>query len=82
VKIDPDAMAFPQPMAENPFGTTQTAFEKHPDFGGLSIRAHFASLAMQGMLANPSMDVANIGDVQISQLAVFFANGLIHELNK
>jgi len=93
VKIDPDAMAFPQPMAENPFGTTQTAFEKHPDFGGLSIRAHFASLAMQASVSAMTPAYCEAVKIEaekhgitesrfIARMAIEHADSLIAELNK
>ena len=46
---------------------------------GLSIREHFAGLAMQGMLADPSRDQPTD---QIAGLATKFADALIAELAK
>ena len=44
-KIDPDAPAFPNAEGENPHGYIWPST-------GLTVRAHFAAMAMQGMLAD------------------------------
>lgn len=49
-------LAFPQPMAATPTGEMYCAVEKHPDFGGMTLRDYFAAKAMQGILANPNKD--------------------------
>lgn len=49
-----------------------------PDTIGISIRSHFASLAMQGMLSNPKAGSRQL----ICECAVEFADALIAELNK
>lgn len=44
MKIDPHSQAFPVPASDDN--------ERYP---GLTVRAHFAVLAMQGMCANPAI---------------------------
>jgi hypothetical protein len=46
--------AFPQPMAALPTtGEMYCAYEKHPDFGGMTLRDYFAAAALRGYMANP-----------------------------
>jgi hypothetical protein len=53
-KIDNGGLAFPQPMAVMPTtGEMHCAFEKHPDFAGMTLRDWFAGMALQGLLAQP-----------------------------
>lgn len=50
---------------------------------GLTIRAHFAAMAMQGMMANPAL-LAGDPDIyrKVAAHALLHANALIAELNK
>lgn len=48
-------------------------------YGGLTIREHFAGLALQGILANPE----RVGSFsEAAEAAVLFADALIDELNR
>ncbi len=47
---------------------------------GLTIRAHFAAMAMQGLLSDHNLTQALSGD--IAEMAVEAADALIAELNK
>lgn len=57
-------------------------------YGGLTIRQHFASMAMQGLLSNPSINklLENIDDgfkhESIAVTALLAADALITQLNK
>lgn len=44
--------AFPQPMATSAEGSMYVAAEKHPDFGGMTLRDYFAGQALVGYLAS------------------------------
>lgn len=52
--------------------------------GGLTIRQHFAAMAMQGLLANDWSDYRRNDEdcVNLSKAAVNYADALISELNK
>lgn len=72
--------AFPQPhhYCKN-CGTMQTLTE------GISLRAHFAELAMQGLLSNPKWtdgQAASTATPSTAQASVRLADALIAELNK
>lgn len=47
---------------------------------GMSLRAYIATSAMQGILANPNFNPLNFGDKMIVELSLFFADGLLHQL--
>lgn len=49
MKIDPNAPAFPVPDTVHANGQVQYGAN------GLTVRAHFAAMAMQGMCANPAI---------------------------
>ena len=49
-------------------------------YGGLTIREHFAGLAMQGLLADPSSSSATAWD--LAHVAIEHADALIAELAK
>lgn len=49
---------------------------------GASLRDWFAGEALAGMLANPGMNPRDIGNKEISELAMFFADAMIAERNK
>lgn len=74
--IDPDEPAFPRTYS-------------HDGHNGITIRAHFASLALQGLLSDTST-LASLKDIApqgseadfIAQAALNFADALITELNK
>jgi hypothetical protein len=51
--------------------------------GGLTIRQHFAAIAMQGLLANP--EIQKIQSLTVNSIAIEaiqYADALIAELNK
>lgn len=88
MKIDPNAPALPclcQPDGNgNPHGAqvgSATFWET-----GLTIRAHFAAMAMQGLLSNPLLENAIDGPkcvyATIAGDALKHADALIAELNK
>jgi hypothetical protein len=54
-----------------------------PDAGehGLTKREHFAALAMQGMLANPTPQMSQADFIKIARWSVKHADALIEELN-
>lgn len=68
MKIDPNHSAFPNPSN----GMSM------PDYG-LTIRAHFAAMAMQGLCANPKFFDAPSS--QIAAAAVLQADALIKALS-
>lgn len=50
---------------------------------GLTIRQHFAAMAMQGLLSNPNYGIHEEGAFDcVSQDATRIADALINELNK
>lgn len=75
MKIDPNAPAFPVPMVpcDNAGGFTDVRE------GGLTVRAHFASLVMQGLMACP--ETAGKA-MEFAAWSVEHADALIAELNK
>ena len=57
-------LAFPQPMAALPTtGEMYCAFEKHPDFGGMTLRDYFAAAALQGMMASESTKIMSMAEL-------------------
>ena len=83
MKIDPNDSAFPITESTNAHGN-MTAINDSCAYivssGGLTIRAHFAALAMQGML---SYNDSPIGRGSLfARNAVEYADALITELNK
>ena len=52
-----DAPAFPQPMAAMPTGEMYCSCEKHPDFGGMTLRDYFAAKAMAAVWRDVPDDV-------------------------
>ena len=68
MKIDPNASAFPCDHAI-PLPTS-----------GLTIRAYFAAMAMQGLISDPDCDSERYSD--FAESAVNFADALIVELSK
>lgn len=56
----------------------------HSRYEGLTIRQHFAAMAMQGLMANPNcIDGKGGGTIQwVVKGSVDFADALIIELNK
>ncbi len=44
---------------------------------GMSLRDHYAGLAMASILSNPNVNPLECGDKQVSELAFFFANGML-----
>lgn len=89
MKVDPNAPAMPSsvsiPEITDASGRYTPAYTHlNP---GLTIRAHLAAMAMQGLLANPHglEYMAKSGkdnSVLIAQDAVVFADALIAEMNK
>lgn len=72
MKIDPQAPAFPAPNDANVNGQP-----------GLTVRAYFAGLAMQGLCANPALQQidARSAATHVSVSAVRMADALIAALN-
>ena len=68
--IDPNAPAFPRESSPTAYGTT-----------GVTTRTYLAGLAMQGMLANPSL-IDGDGLPWIAEHAVKMADHFITALNK
>ena len=50
--------------------------------GGLTIRQHFAAMAMQGLLSNTKNGYDTKAAVTYAENAVYLADALIAELNK
>lgn len=73
MKTDPNALAFPY---EEMNGQRET----YRDHFGLSVREHFAVLAMQGAMSNPAY--FGLTTDRIADLAVSQADALISSLNK
>ena len=46
---------------------------------GLNLREYYAGLAMQGMLADPSIDM---GSGELAEVAVLFADALVRALEE
>lgn len=69
MKINPEASAFPLTEPAKPMQSVSP---------GLSIRAHFASLAMQGQIAH----YGSANPESIAKSAVKAADALIEELNR
>jgi hypothetical protein len=89
MKIDPDAPAFPWEDINHRTGQHRTG--QPSASAGLSIRAHFASLAMQRMAGNPAIigpnpmcgvAYVNGSPETLAQMAIQQADALIAELNK
>lgn len=69
----------------------QVAIYRQPDGtcrvdSGLTIRQHFAAMAMQGMLSNPESNRPGVSKLPLAQAlamaSVTVADALINELNK
>ncbi len=74
MKIDPNSPAFP---AE---GGNDSGLHANP---GLTTRAHFAAMAMQGVLADPNVRFRGDEDYEENaSVCVKMADALIAELNK
>ena len=67
--------AFPVPPPS--YDTERCHWSELPT--GMTIRAHFAVMAMQGIIANPNYALS---PVESADLAVYRADALIEELNK
>lgn len=74
-QIDPEAPAFPSPEEVNEFGVVVAPAPK-----GLTIRAHFAAMAMQGFCQGAYTD--NWNEVECAEHAVLMADALISALNQ
>lgn len=72
-KINPESPAFPIFLQEG------LSHNSHVD-AGLSIRAHIAAMAMQGLLA--SGDFTDTAEHALAGLAVRQGDALIEQLNK
>ena len=48
--------AFPQPMATSHDGTMYVSHEKHPDWGGMTLRDYVAIAVVAALYANPRDD--------------------------
>lgn len=74
MKIDPNAPAYPVDL------------DSHSH--GLSIRAHFAAMAMQGMIDSitrmeePGTSIIPHRPIEVAEISVVYADALIAELNK
>ncbi len=80
--INPDAPAFPVPLQD---GETIGQRGGHISPNGLTVREHFAAMAMQGILACEFDVEIQAGENQLQAIArcsVAQANALIAELNK
>lgn len=90
MKIDPNDSAFPLTESTNAHGNMAAINDSCAyivSSGGLTIRAHFAALAMQAMLANPYIGDALTEEeaetpLRCAELAVEAADALIQALNK
>jgi hypothetical protein len=80
MKIDPNAPVFAAPVMRHAVGDHGEVTPYIDSEGGLSIRAHFAAMAMQGLIALPATDHETPGE--IASFSVKCADALIAELNK
>lgn len=62
------------------FPTQQTAISRIPDSRGMTLRQHFAGLALQGLLSCDPQD--RLAFVATAREAVKYADALIDELDK
>jgi hypothetical protein len=70
-------LAFPQPMAALPTtGEMYCAYEKHPDFGGMTLRDYFAAAALQGVMMNATC-FENMTDKHIAECAWNAADAML-----
>jgi len=72
-----DIPAFPQGIAGTTDGGTYTGFEKHPDFGGMTLRDYFAAKAMAAMLCPEDANSSDGG--RISATAYRYADTMMKE---
>lgn len=91
MKIDPNAAMFPAPRVRNDVSDSGTITQRLEMVGGLTIRAHFAAMAMQGLLADQTFKMAarecsktegGKTDSLVAAAAIQFADALIAELSK
>lgn len=78
--MNPNDPAFPSPTDRAPTGEVNAWAEP-----GMSLRAYFAGLAMQGLSSNPFSSEACkaiCGDASISKASIELADALIEALNK
>jgi hypothetical protein len=66
------APAFPQPS------NSENQFACHFGYGGMTIREHFASLAMQGILSNSDISMT---PEDCADASLMYADALINKLN-
>lgn len=71
----------PNDAALRPFKSISSSSNSSPVVG-ITLRQHYAGLAMQGILSNHNVDPLKFGDKLISELSVFFADALIAALEK
>ena len=78
--INHNAPAFPVPLLK---GETLGGRGGSLDPNGITTRAHFAAMAMQGMVANHSL-MTHRAEIykQIATHAILYADALISQLNK
>lgn len=74
MKLNPDARAFPSIL---PKSASELC-----DQTGLTVREHFAAMAMQGLLAARNGFMVDIGTVTAGDYAVRCADSLIEALNR
>ena len=67
---------------KNLLGETRIHPQGNPISGGLTLRQHYAGLAMQGMCANPDPQVCQAPPETIAKWAVALADALLEELTK
>ena len=78
-----DNPAMPQPMVLDSVGNVYNSNEYGATEGGLSKREHFASIAMQGILANKQYEAPRRNKIEgMAEDAVHAADALLEELSK
>ena len=63
---DDGGVAFPQPIATAVDGSMYCSVEKHPVFGGMTLRDYFAAMAMQGACISVGIEGAVHREMEVS----------------
>lgn len=79
--MKPNESAFPQQLVQDRDGQFNVAGAFTSEIG-LTVRAYIAAKALQGILANPNVNMLALNELGKSELSVKMADALIAEMSK
>lgn len=81
--INDGGPAFPvDEHGDSVVGPDGATYYQHPSHPGMSLRAYFAGLAMQGMVAGRKCELADVNVADLARSAVYVADALIAALER